>query len=139
MAESEVSSAAPVVPEYDRLFGWEKRACLKRFKFHLDRGIAARPGRAEVAWDRAVYLGYRGGLQAWAYVMIVSAIPLVVVAVVLRATSWRAIPIAICVLPALLALAMALIRIVQSHNRHANWRKYKLDEAATDWDVMLTN
>jgi hypothetical protein len=138
MADSGITDAAPVVPEYDQLYGWERRACLKRFTFHFDQGVAAHPERPDVVWDRAVYLGYYGGLQVWAGVMIVSWIPGCVADVILRTEPWRAIPIALSMLPLLLAAVMYYVRLAEARKLHPAWRHHKRDMDATDWDVTLT-
>lgn len=124
-------------PEYEELYGWERRACLKRFHFHFKLGFAVHPEKPEVVWDRAVYLGYRGGLQSWAYVVIAAVIPLLIVAVVLRHESWRAVPIAVCVLPPLWAFVMGITRIARSQRLHPNWRHYKIYVDETDWNVTI--
>ena len=126
-----------IPPEYEVLYGWERRACLKRFKFHLDRGVAAHPEKPEVVWDRAVYLGYRGGLQMWTWFILASYAPIVVVAIALQHLSWQAIPIGVCVIPPLLTSAMPFLRLVQAHKRHPNWRRYNIYVDKTDWDATV--
>lgn len=137
MDDFENTPADPVVPEYDHLYGWERRACLKRFKFHLAQGVAAHPDRPEVVWDRAVYLGYYGGLQAWGVAIAVSAVPSWIVAGVLHASPLVGPYIAASLLLLLPPTVMCYIRLAQAKKCHPKWRHYKRDMDDTDWSVSI--
>ncbi len=122
------------VPEYDRLYSLERKACLQRFAFHLKKGEEACPSEPEVVMDRAVYLGYRGGYQNfWGRLIILSGIPLIFLNYINGPFHPYAVVIGMLLI--VIPTSFGFVRVYQSHRLHPNYRRYNIFVDKQDWSL----
>ncbi len=121
-----------VVAEYERLYPWERRQAIKRFRYHLAQGTRVHPDKPEVVWDRAVFLGYRGALQAWMWVGFPGGLAGFPLGLLPRVVGIVGLGIALMLIA--WTTSMLFVRIVQARRLHPRWRGYKLSANDGNWD-----